>query len=220
MRNLQKVETRIPCLGSVGKSNSTLFTKDFQKAGEPGLNAPLEVSLNVFDFSNTTLAKYKKYQETQGKKPKIIYDDSIQVEQTKYYQLRISDLVGLKAQLNSTQNQTLKAYLQDDVDLGILTGISFVAQGEVDYELRTAEHFYLKELRGALILEAHSEHHFVEIKMAALEVFNFETSNLCWKLNKRNKLEIAAIVNEGNRCPGATEKDANKLDTTKSYVKL
>lgn len=220
IRNLQKVETRIPCLGSIGKSNSTLFTKDFEKAGEPALNSPLEVSLNVFDFSNATLAKYRKYQEIQGDKNSLTHADSTQMELPKYYQLRISDLVGLSAQLNAARNQTLKAYLQDDVDLGILTGISFVAQGEIDNELRNAEHFFLKEHRGAIILEAHKGQHFVEIKMASLEVFDFETSHLCWKLDKRNKLEIAAVLAQGTRCPGETEKDPNKLDTTKSYLKL
>ena len=131
LHNLQKVETTIPCLGSVGKSNSTLFTKDFQKAGEPTLNTPLEVSLNAYDFSNTTLAKYKKHQGARGHQPRLENGDSIPTDPKKYYQLRISDLVGLKAQLNSTQNQTLKTYVVDDPSLELLTGISFVAQGEI-----------------------------------------------------------------------------------------
>ncbi|TMU55655.1 hypothetical protein [Flagellimonas algicola] len=220
MRNLQKVETRIPCLGSVGKSSTTLFTKDFQKAGEPSLDTPLEVSLNVFDFSQSTLSKYRKFKERQGVKATDSLKNSTQAANSKYYKLRVSDLVGLKAQLNAAKNLTLKEYLQDDSDLEVLTGISFVAKGGLDSKLRTAHHFYLKESRGTLVLEAHNGKQFSTIEMAGLEIFDFETSQLCWKRNHRGKLEIATITDSGSRCPGDTEKDPNKLDSTKNYLKL
>ncbi|WP_422349047.1 hypothetical protein [Flagellimonas sp.] len=220
MRNLQKVETRIPCLGSVGKISTTLFTKDFEKAGEPSLDTPLEVSLNVFDFSQSTLSKYRKFKERQGGKTMEYAEDSTQLAVSKYYKLKVSDLVGLKAQLNAAKNLTLKEYLQDDPELGILTGISFVARGDLDSKLQTAHHFYLKESRGTLVLEVHNGKQFSTIEMAGLQVFDFETSQLCWKRNNRGKLEIAAITGSGSRCPGDTEKDPNKLDSTKNYLKL
>ena len=220
IRNLQNVETQIPCLGSIGKSTNTFLTKDFLKAGEPTLSSPLQVSLNVFDFSPASLKKYHKFKELQGKELKDSYADSTQVAATNYYKLRVSDLVGLKAQLNAAENQNLKEYLQDDPDLGVLSGISFVVDENMVPELQRADHFYLKEYRGALMLEAHNGNQISSLKMADFEVFDFETSQLCWKHNKRSKLEIAAIINSGERCPGETEKDPSKLDSTKKYLKL
>lgn len=219
MRNLQKVETRIPCLGSVGKTATTLLRKDFVKAGEPNLKNELEVALNEFDFSNAMLAKYTKYQETQGKGVSA-QNDSIKVIPSKYFQLRISDLVGLKSQLNAVHNASLKEYLQDDSELALLTGISFRADEQTTLLLRTSRHFFLREEHGSLLLEANKGQKYLEIPMDSLEVFDFETSQICWKQNRQTKLEVAAIILEGKKCPGATEKNPDKLYTTKSYLKL
>nr|WP_299381226.1 hypothetical protein [Allomuricauda sp.] len=220
IRNLQKVEARIPCLGSVGKERTKLLSKNFEKIGEPLLQTSLEVSLNAFEFSKATLGKYTKHQEAQAHNTTPQYADSTSPPPTAYYQLRISDLVELKAQLNANHNETLREYLQDDMELSLLTGISFVTDGVPAQELNSARHFYLKDDAGALVLVAHNEHRFVEIPMFNLDVFDFETSHLCWKHNNRSQLEVAAIIPSGSRCPGETKKDPIKLDNTKTYLKL
>ena len=49
--NFQKVESKIPCLGAIGKDKTSLFKKEFQKIGEPNLDAPLAVSVRSVPFN-------------------------------------------------------------------------------------------------------------------------------------------------------------------------
>ena len=128
--------------------------------------------------------------------------------------------MGLTAQLNGPDNQTVKKYLQEDKDLVLLTGISFVTDEALSQRIQTAEHCYISEADGSLTLELQGDGGKSQVKMSSLQVFDFETSGLCWKLNKRGELEIAALLMDGSSCPGETEKDPSKLDRTKAYLKL
>ncbi len=217
--NMQKVESNIPCIGAIGKYRSKLFTKDFQKMGEPSLEQPIAVSLQSVAFTPALWSRYNKHEEKQGNKPKTAYGDSTEV-QARFFTAQISDAMGLTAQLNSSTNQIVQDYLKEDKDLVLLTGISFVTDEETKHIIHASEHYYLREVNGALTLELHSGLIKSQIKMSSLQIFDFEVSGLCWKLDQSGNPEIAAILLDGNSCPGQTESDPNKLNRTKTYLKL
>ena len=219
LHNLQKVESRIPCIGSLGKHHTKLFSKSFQKVGEPMLQKPVALALEQSTFTSGEQSKYDKYLESQGLESTQNYSDSTLVPK-KYYQVRISDVVGLKAQLNSPANKATKDYLKEDKDVVLLSGISFVTNERIEQQIFNAEHYYISEIKGELTLELRREEETSHIPMSALKIFDFETAGFCWKRNKKNQLEIATISMDGNSCPGNAEKDPNKLDATQTYLKL
>ncbi len=216
---MQKVESQIPGIGSIGAYRSGLFKKDFQKVGEPVLDTPISVSIQSMGISPSIKAKYAKYLEAQAQEPMVEFQDST-AAQPRYYQIQITDIVGLSAQLNNEVNVTVRQYLQDDKGLQLLTKISFMADKQTEDQLQATNQYYVQSENGALVLKMGNGSGATEIKMASLQIFDFETSGFCWKRNKRGHLEIAHILMDGKSCPGETESNPNKLDPILDYSKL
>jgi hypothetical protein len=219
LHHMQKTGYPIPCIGAIGKQRSTLFSKSFLKVGEPQLSEPIAVTLQSVAFTPSQLAKYTKHHKSQGGKSKIIQGDSTNVQQW-YYRAIISDAVGLTKQLNSMDNQPVTDYLKEDKELELLTGISFFTNEETSLQINTVEYYFINEINGALTLELLGDDGRFQIKMSSLQIFDFQTSNFCWKRNKRGHVEIAHILMDGKSCPGETESNPNKLDPILDYSKL
>ncbi len=219
LRKMQKVESHVPCIGSIGKHQSKLFKKDFQKVGEPILKDPIAVSIRSLAFTPAMQTRYIKYSQAMGTAPSMDFTDSTEV-QHRFYQIRIIDAVNLSAQLNNTSNHTLKAYVEQDQDLEVLTQVSFITDPQTEQWIHTSEHFFLTTDGGSLALEFHKGNKASQIQVSSLEIFDFETSNFCWKRDRRGKLQIANILMDGSACPGDTEKNPGKLDVTNAYLKL
>nr|WP_286942898.1 hypothetical protein [Allomuricauda sp.] len=219
MSGLQKLESKVPCIGSVGKEYSTLFKKEFQKVGEPTLATSVGVSLNSHAFDKKSYSKYAHYSKNLGKKAMVAYVDSVDTK-TRFYTLKITDLVNLQSQFNSKKNEALKTYMATDNNLCLLSGISFVARPNLQEIIENAHHFYISDSKEGLTLEAHSGMGSTKIKMASLEVFDFSTAEVCWTKNKFGKNEVATFLVEGRSCPGDTEKTPKKLDDVASYLKF
>ncbi len=208
----------ISCLGSVGKYTGKPFKKDFHKVSEPNLKAPIAVTVQSLPLTASLKSKHSiDLEETQ--KSEAAYSDE-KVQSIQCFRMRIVDAVGLVSQLNSPTNQSLKHYLQEDKHLVLLTSISFVTDAVTAKKIGDAEHHFVNKIDGALTLELHGNLGKSYISMSALQVFEFETSGLCWKRNKRNQPEVAAIRMNGKPCPGQTEKDPTKLDSTQKHWKL
>ncbi|MCK0160131.1 hypothetical protein [Allomuricauda sp. F6463D] len=221
LRQAQKVQSQVPILGSVGLYQTTLFEKGFQKMGEPEFGRPISVAIEPTSFSGNMRSKYDKYREHIGKAPLAKAMDSTQMEDLKYYQLSISDVVSLVGELNKESNSNLKKYLQEDTGLVLLSSMSFVAVAELSMKLDTTEKLYLTTDRtGALVLLIGGANSGYPIKQSALEIFDFETSAFCWQKDKRGKLDIAHILMDGGKCPGTTEANPEKLNKTPDYLKL
>lgn len=218
MRQMQKVESQIPMIGSIGKQHSKLFKKDFQKVGEPNLTLPVELSLQSHPFTSNMLSKYNKFKESQGMEPLVLVKDTTKVHMPHYFELTITDVVGLTEQLNGTDNLRVKKYLQEDVELVLLSRLFFVTNDEVAKSIKKTDRFYLiSDSNGVLELMSDSDN---SIETADLETFDFETANFCWNKDKRDHLEVAHILMDGGSCPGSTENDPKKLNKTPDYLKL
>lgn len=219
LKSLQTVETKIPCLGSVGNVSKGMFFKNFDKVGEPHLSEAISVSLQSVAFTKSTFGAYKKYRENLGKSVDITFNDSLP-NTPRYFQLELSDLVTLKETLNGEVNSGLKNYLESEDNLKLLTGISFVAIMAQEQMLQDAQSVQLKEIDGHLELHLDFGSRSNAISMKSLQVFDFETSGFCWNYNKRNQPEIVTIRNGTDGCPKGTENSASKLDETREYLKL
>ena len=219
LHRMQKVESQVPGIGSIGTSRSSLFKKDFLKVGEPLLEAPVSVSVQSVALTASKKAKYAKYLKAQALEPMVELVDTTAV-QPRYYEMQITDMVGMGDQLNNTANKTLRQYLQEDQGLELLTKISFMGDKEMESQIKIADRYFLESKAGALVLKIGHGNGAQEIKMASLQIFDFESSSFCWKRNKRGQVEIAHILVDGNGCPGETESDPSKLDPFLDYSKL
>lgn len=221
MLQMQSSKSQVPIIGSIGKHQSLLFKKNFQKIGEPDLGHPISIAFEAIPFSKGKKTKYVKYREGKGLSlPKVEKDTSKRKEQ-KYYRLRITDVVQLVEELNRDENSGLKQYLQEDVDLVLLSTISIVPGEELSTKLNQAEKLYLMSDRtGALTLIIGDVHKGFSIKLSSLEIFDFGTASFCWQKDKRGKLNIAHILMDGGTCPGTTTANPQKLNKTPDYLKL
>lgn len=217
--NLQKVESKIPCVGAIGKEKSSLFKKEFQKIGEPALSSPISVSVKSIPFDKNSFGLYENYRKQLGKKPTVTYLDSVNAK-PRFYQLKITDFISLKTQLISENNKGLVAYLTNDKSQRILTEVKFVANSREAQLINEADHLFITEKQGMLTIETHNQYGNSNIKMAELQVFNFETSGFCWKNNVYGKPEIALITSNGDSCPNSTERNPQKINDTKAYLKF
>lgn len=219
LKSLQTVDTVIPCIGSVGEVKGGVFSKEFQKVGEPHILESISVSLQSRAFANSTYKAYQKYRQSLGKQVSVTYHDTLEVA-PRFFQLKVTDLVRLKSILNDESNTGLLNYLEDDPSLKMLTGISFVAVMAQQQMLEEAQHVSLVQQDGHLALKVHNNMGTIDINMKSLQVFDFETSGFCWQTNKRNRPEIVVLTVDGVSCPRGTEKSADKLDETRQYLKL
>ncbi len=221
MHQMQKVESPLPMIGSMGKQRSGLFKKDFQKVGEPILASAIAISVRSVPFTSSMLGKYTKYRENQGLQPLVMEKDTTKTKRLRYFELTITDVIGLAKALNSVDNEVLLKYLQEDSDLVLLSQISFMADTETAQRIESVDHLYLvTDTNGVLALQTGNARTDYPISASVLETFDFETAGFCWKKDKRGKLQIAHILMDGGTCPGDTEGNPKKLDKTPDYLKL
>ena len=114
----------------------------------------------------------------------------------------------------------MQEYLLNDKDQRVLIQVSFVASMEEAMQIDEAEHLFVVEQNGMLTLKAHNSYGNTIIKMSELQLFNFETAGFCWNNNTYGKPEIAVITPNGKSCPNSTEKNPEKLNDTKSYLRF
>jgi len=222
LRQVQKVESQVPIIGSVGKYQSTLFKKGFQKIGKPRLSQAIAVTFRSMPLLNRTKARYVKYRDAMGLPPLESVMDSSQIAHLKYFQFEISDMVQLVNQLNQENNTDLKTYLQGDTKLVLLSSMSFVATEELALKLEKIEKVYLmSDTTGTLTLYMGGDiNDGYAIDPSAMDIFDFQMATFCWKKDKRGHLQIAQILMEGGGCPGNTKADPEKLNKTPDYLKL
>lgn len=190
--------------------------------GEPELDRPISVAMEPVPLSGRSKSRYEKYREHLGMQPLAKTMDSTQMANLAYYQLEISDVVSLVEQLNSDKNLHLKKYLQEDVELVLLTSMSIVVDQTLSQKLDTADKLFLKTgSDGALFLQiARGTQDGKPIKQSSLEIFDFERANFCWKMDNRGRINIAQILMDGITCPGSTKANPEKLNRTPDYLKL
>lgn len=220
IKNLKNKNGLIPSLGAVGKSNTSVLSKNFQQLGEPHIVESLALSVREIQFSKSMFKKYQTFKENQGAKPAIIYSDSVTVK-PKYLSLEISDKVSLQSQLNNDGNKTVREYLAQDDGYALISQISFLADSEIKNHLTTAKSIFLVEnSNGLLEIKILNGKEKKALNFLDIEIFEYDVSRFCWGKDRYGHLRIKAITNKTDKCPKGTEKKAYKLDNTKSYLKF
>jgi len=209
----------VPNIGAIGVNKTSLLKTEFTKIGEPNLATSLGLSLKVVPFNKSIFKSYTTYKARKGETPTIVYVDSLSVK-PKYYTLTLTDHIGLKSELNNVSNNAVREYLETDRQYGVITQVTFVANFSFEEWVDNTDNFYVTEHRNHLRLEFKSSWQSQFLDFEQLEIFGYEFATFCWKENMYGKPEIAVISVNGGFCPKNTEKDAVKLNDTKSYLKF
>lgn len=220
IKNLKSKNGFMPSLGAVGKSNTSILSKNFQQLGEPHIIEPLALSVREIPFTKSMFKKYQAFKAGQGAKPAIMYSDSITVK-PKYLSLEILDKVSLQSQLNKEENNAVREYLSQDDGYALISQISFLANSEIKDNLITAKSIFLVEnSNGLLEIKILNGKEKKVLNFLDIEIFEYDVSGFCWGKNRYGQLQIKAITNKTDKCPKGTEKKAYKLESTKSYLKF
>src|SRR5690606_19555476 len=165
----------------IGRNRAGLFKKDIQKIGEPVLETPIAVTVQSVPFAKKKWNKYVKFRETQGMEPLIKERDTLKTRGQRYFEANISDIVGLTAQLNQSNNKALIEYLQEDTDLMLLSQISFMTDMGTAEKLSSGNQLYMAEnAHGTLVLTLGNGPKTQAIDLSTLQVFDFGASGFCW----------------------------------------
>ncbi|MDC6390662.1 hypothetical protein PP182_18390 [Maribacter sp. PR1] len=219
LKKWQNVESKTAGLGAIGEATDDLFTKGFRKVGEPKLSTPISVHIHSVPFTKSSYSKYKKYKEHLGEEVNVQFNDSLE-SAPRFFQLRITDIVRLKQDLNREMNQVMLDYLEDDPGLELLTEISLVSDTPQESILTKATQAQLIQKGDRVYLEVRNNGTFIQLETSIMEIFDYETAGFCWQLNQRSRPEISTILVNGQSCPKGTEKKAKKLDVSFDYLKL
>ncbi len=213
-------ERFIPSIGTIGKEENRLLTKNFQAIGSPHLKKGIPLSIRELQFDKSNFKRYTDYTARQGSIPTIIFIDSLPVK-PKYLCLRLSDKIALQSQLNGNINSTVRSYLSNDDDFKIVTQIAVLETPENSQRLLGAEGLFLTQCKdGLLDIELLKNGKRNSYRISTMEIFDYEVSGFCWDTDRFGKERIASISADGGKCPKGTERDAQKLNETKSYLKL
>ncbi|PCJ95002.1 MAG: hypothetical protein COA50_11590 [Flavobacteriaceae bacterium] len=206
-------------IGAIGINKTSFFKAEFTKIGESNLSGSLELSLKKIPFNKSAFNSYTSYKKQKGEAVTLQYADSVATKPN-YYILSLTDLIGLKSELNGSNNKAVLEYLASDEKYGVLTQISVLAHPSFEDWMDNTTGLYLAEHHNQLSLEFKNSKQSQFLAFEQLEIFDHEFSTFCWKENVYGKPEIAVIAVNGNSCPKNTEKKAVKLNDEKSYLKL
>lgn len=220
IRQRGDLENPMPFLADIGKYSGILTSSDFYKTGSPTVRDHLDISVTEVPFTKARFRKYLKLKKNKGERPTVAYIDSLP-DKPKYLSLQIADMIAVAGLLNGMENQGVRSYLEKDGGYAIVSQVSLVAGPQQAQDLINADNIRLVEDgNGSLALQTIRNGSRTQWNISKMEVFDFATSGLCWEEDRSGKKKIGALTAEGEKCPNGTERKANKLDGTRSYLKL
>lgn len=217
----KKQETKIdmPSIGAIGKEDKSFISKNFQQVGQPILTRSVALSVREIPFTKATFKEYQNLKRQGGNKVDVVYIDSMP-EKPKYLRLKIKDKIGLTTLLNSTENIEVRSYVSKDAHYKIVSGISIYMSPTIGNDMLKAEGLFLAtDVNGLLRIEVANGKERRWVSLSTNEVFAYELMGFCWGEDIYGNAQIETL-NNGGSCPDGTEKSAQKLNRTKSYLKL
>lgn len=212
-------ETQLPSIAAIGKQDKSLLHTNFKQVGEPNLTKTIALSVRAIPFTKSKFKTYQNIKAKKGEKVYASYVDSLPLK-PKYLHFEIKDKIGLKTLLNSADNNEVRSYLTKDVDCQIVSSISlYMDEMEADMYLRAEGLFLVTDTNGMLRMELINGKEKQSVKLSKNEIFDYELMGFCWGENVYGKPQIEVLNDNGN-CPQGTEKNAQKLDDLKAYLKI
>ncbi|WP_420553536.1 hypothetical protein [Tenacibaculum aiptasiae] len=208
-------------LGVIGVKKKSVHKTDFEEIGIPNYENLIKISLIEKNFTKKIYNQYLKAIKNKKVLNSVKYIDSIE-NKPKYFEINLNDKVEVINAINS--NSLLFNYLKKTPEAKIVTSLRFVAPKSLSNKLLSADAFYLttdnQKKQRLYIYKNQSK--VGEIDMSKNDVFAYKKASFCWMVTDRKKLKLATILEEGETCKNATNKNVEKLEKelTKSTFKF
>ncbi len=212
-------ERLTPYLGMIGKLQKSLLDNHFEQIGKPQIEQGIALSVRQIPFDKSKYKAYLAHTTGKGRATSLTYNDSLPVK-PKYLCLELADRIALRSQLNSESNIMVRSYLSKEDNFQIVSKIAFVTNAENTDRLLRSQGVFLSESNNGILEITIGENKGGRLYFSELEIFDYQVSGFCWEQDQYGKERIAAISLNGESCPKGTDKNVQKLDQTKSYLKL
>lgn len=219
LKQATSTESQLPSIAAIGKQDKSLLNTNFKQVGEPNLSETVALSVSAIPFTKSKFKTYQNVKTQKGEKVYFSYTDSLPIK-PKYLRFEIKDKIGLKTLLNRTENDEVRAYLTKDVNCQIVSSISlYMDEAQADMYLRAQGLFLITDNNGMLRMELINGKQKQYATLSKNEIFDYEVMGFCWGENRYGKPQIETLNAKGN-CPEGTEKNAQKLEDLKSFLKI
>lgn len=219
LKKVSSNETQLPSIAAIGKQDKSLLSTNFKEVGEPTFTKSIALSVSEVPFNKSKFKRYQTVKAQKGENISISYVDSLP-NKPKYLHFEIKDKIGLKTLLNGSENDEVRSYLTKDADCQIVSSISiYMDEMEADMYLKAEGLFLITDTNGMLRIELINEREKQYTNFSKSEIFDYDVIGFCWGENVYGKPQIETLNSNGN-CPDGTEKNAQKLDTQKSFLKI
>ncbi|MCV6631081.1 MAG: hypothetical protein OIF50_14610 [Flavobacteriaceae bacterium] len=201
-------------LGAVGQTKSPLLqAKVFKAIGNIETKRAIELNITEVPFNDATRKKYQKHQNYLRPEPKKDKKKEIQLPSS-FYEIQIKSIPNLLETLKNKSNKTLRSYLQENGPYEVVTTVRFVPKSQQRLWLTSANVFFMEmDIQGGNRIRLTEKSRMVgDIWLSDLNIFDFETHQLCWNLNYKYQAEIVHLTPSGSSCPEGTEKRAHQLE--------
>lgn len=213
--------TKQVALGSIGAHETFDLERTYTYSAVPDYVMPVKVQVTPIVFNKTKFRAFATAREFQASKVHLNFVDSIP-EKPKFLNIETSDKVGLIHLLNSSENGSIKTYLQNQNRSHVVTNIS-MALNEKDMEnLMTADEVFIEQIGlKAIGLALYSNTTLTRtINFNDGVVFAYRAASVCWKENSKYRLEIVDLVEGDNSCPNQSYSSAKRAKKKVDYFKF
>ncbi|MBW1296904.1 hypothetical protein [Aquimarina litoralis] len=206
-------------LGVIGIHENQMRNTDFQVTTIPNYKQNIRVGVTSVHFDNTTFKAY--LQRSSQNKQQIKYVDSLE-KKPQFIKLEIIDWVGLISELEQDHNQQTISYLKRQKDAEIIASVSMAVNQQILSDIQKAEAVFLvnknyKQYELALVKNGNT---YKTIDFADTALFGYRLSYFCWGENEKRRVSLFDIVDENDKCPKNTYKNAEKAREKINYFKL
>ena len=220
-QEIQKITTKQVVLANIGLQKDNVLQTGFNITAIPKYNQSIKVLATSVQFNNQTFKAFSEAQKTQESDFKINYIDSLP-NKPKFITLQIVDRVGLLSELNSKENEDVKAYLTNKENANIITGVSIALSKQMLNEINRADNIFLIEngLKSYGLQLYKNDEPIKNIQFNEGVIFAYRTSNCCWQENKKHQINIVDLVDGQGSCPNKTYKSAIQAKKKVNYFKF
>lgn len=208
-------------LGEIGEDKNFVLEKNYNHTAIPIYNKPVKVNVQLQEFKTSSYRAFKKANAKQNDAINISYSDSLDTK-PRYLKLSLADRVAVLNALNSEDNKDVKQYLHNKYDAHVISNISIAFSKQLQNSIIKADEIFIKTYGvKSYALHLYTEGVLVDtIPFTEGVVFNYKTSNLCWKEIRNSTWNLADIVEQADRCPKDTYRSPKKDKKVKDYLKF
>lgn len=199
-------------LGVLGDKKKSIYRTQFETVGIPEYENFIKLSVEEKSFTKSIYKEYQKATKGNRIAQKVEYLDSIEIK-PKFLDFSIEDKTLVVGSLNNENNLNVKNHIKNIPKTKIVTGIRVVSSNDILEQLKKADALYFRtnQQKQQVIYLFKKEQQVGVLDLTKTTAFGVKISSFCWGITDTEKVNIVAIVADGENCTYKTNRDPKKL---------